>query len=253
MWVKKIRRGRIFSLDTKIPSQYDGINCGIGSVSLLVFLLSEQGYTMETQELGDHLRSMRLEKRLTLRQISQRTKYSISYLSQIERGQANPSIGTLHTITQALGETFASLFQADRVPGPPNSRANSVSDLPSAQVDLRSTQTSQFAVVVRKNQRKGLILPWSVFEQQLLSPDLNRKIEFLWTKIPPGTRSGLYQHEGEECGVIVEGTLVFRIGRDTFTLDKGDSIYFDSSNPHEFENQSNETVETIWAITPPSF
>jgi mannose-6-phosphate isomerase-like protein (cupin superfamily) len=108
-------------------------------------------------------------------------------------------------------------------------------------------------VVVRKNQRKGLILPGNAFEQQLLSPDLNRKIEFLWTRIPPGTKSGIYEHQGEECGVIIRGTLVFRVGTETFTLNSGDSIYFDSSRPHEFENQSNETVETIWAITPPSF
>lgn len=123
----------------------------------------------------------------------------------------------------------------------------------SDQVNSHFRHSSRFTAVVRKDQRKGLILPGTSFEQHLLGPDLNRKIEFLWTYVPSGTKSGVYQHQGEECGVIIKGTLVFRVGGETFTLHAGDSIYFDSSNPHEFENESKDTVETIWAITPPSF
>jgi len=208
---------------------------------------------MESRDLGDLIRSLRLRKRLTLRQLAERTNYSTSYLSQIERGRANPSIGTLHTVTQSLGETFASLFQTERNPTSSNNNTNHLVSWAKSQTDLHSPQSSRFAKVVHKNERKGLVLPGNTFEQQLLSPDLHRKIEFLWTRIPSGTRSGIYQHEGEECGVVLKGTLEFRIGSETFTLKAEDSIYFDSSTPHEFENKSNETVETIWAITPPSF
>ena len=107
--------------------------------------------------------------------------------------------------------------------------------------------------MVRRDQRKGLILPGQSHEQELLSPDLNRKIEFLWTRIPPGTKTGVYQHEGEECGVILKGSLWTRVGEEEFTLNVGDSIYFKGSFPHQFENRGDKSVETTWAITPPSF
>ena len=68
---------------------------------------------MNNQDLGDTIRSLRLRKRLTLQQVSEQTNYSTSYLSQIERGRANPFIATLQTITQAMGEAFASLFQPE--------------------------------------------------------------------------------------------------------------------------------------------
>ncbi len=245
--------GKKIFLDTGKGNHYHASHCRVVFIAFVDWLHGTEGYRMESHDLGYVLRSMRLEKRLTLRQMSERTNYSISYLSQIERGRANPSIGTLHTITQALGETFASLFQAERSAVPRNATVTPAPTSANSQVNSHFPHPSQFTAVVRKNQRKGLILPGTSFEQQLLSPDLSRKIEFLWTHIPSGTKSGVYQHQGEECGVIIKGTLVFRIGGETFTLNAGDSIYFDSSNPHEFENNGDETVETIWAITPPSF
>jgi len=152
----------------------------MAALGSICFLHERLEYEMESCDLGDILRAMRLEKRLTLQQLSDLTNYSTSYISQIERGQANPSIGTLHTITQALGETFASLFRAER-----NSASlNASPSLPNNQADLHLPRPSRFVEVVRKNQRKGLILPGNTFEQQLLGPDLNRKIEFLWTYGP---------------------------------------------------------------------
>ncbi len=251
--MKKMNHNKKIFLDRGKDNDYYALGCRWVSVAFLYWLRDTERCGMEPYDLGYILRSMRLEKRLTLKQVSERSNYSVSYISQIERGQANPSVGTLQTITQALGETFASLFQTERSSAPPHAHTISAQGSTSDQVNSHFRHSSRVTAVVRKDQRKGLILPGTSYEQQLLGPDLNRKIEFLWTRISPGLKTGVYQHQGEECGVIIKGTLVCRVGGETFTLHAGDSIYFDSSNPHEFENESKETVETIWAITPPSF
>jgi transcriptional regulator with XRE-family HTH domain len=208
---------------------------------------------MNNQDLGDTIRSLRLRKRLTLQQVSEQTNYSTSYLSQIERGRANPSIATLQTITQAMGEAFASLFQPEVIESIPDTHVIGSQDPDNRGSGGASVRENRFVTVVRKDQRKGLILPGNTYEQQLLSPDLKRRIEFLWTRIPSGTKTGVYQHEGEECGVILKGSLWVRVGDEEFTLNTGDSIYFYSSAPHGFENRGDEMVETIWVVTPPSF
>lgn len=61
-----------------------------------------------------------------------------------------------------------------------------------------------------------------------------------------------YTHEGEECGVIIQGRLEFTIGNQTCILEEGDSIYFDASIPHRWRNDGKKDVHVVWAVTPPT-
>ena len=42
----------------------------------------------------------------------------------------------------------------------------------------------------------------------------------------------LTTHEGQECDLVLKGTLKVQVGEHTEILHEGDSIYYDSSNPH---------------------
>ncbi len=109
--------------------------------------------------------------------------------------------------------------------------------------------------LVKRDRRKMMRMPGCDFEYFLLSPDLNRKIEFLLTIGGPGQSSGLdfFSHDGEECGIVVKGKVEFTIGGEKYIMEEGDSIYFSSSIPHSWKNVGETPVELIWAITPPSF
>ena len=61
-------------------------------------------------KLGDHLRSIRKEHKLTLKDLSQRADLSVPYLSDIERGVVNPSIETVQKVAKAYDMTFKDLF-----------------------------------------------------------------------------------------------------------------------------------------------
>jgi len=62
--------------------------------------------------LGPRLHAIRKTRGLTLDELSERCGISKSMLSQIERGQANPTFGTLWNITQSLGLELADLVEA---------------------------------------------------------------------------------------------------------------------------------------------
>ena len=53
-------------------------------------------------DLGDKIKSERLNKNLKQKELAVRAGISISYMSDIERGRTNPSVQTLKKISDAL-------------------------------------------------------------------------------------------------------------------------------------------------------
>lgn len=163
--------------------------------------------------------------------LAKRARVSAGLISQIERGRANPSFNTLSKLAGALGLRIGDLLLD------PND------DLGSARM------------VVRKNERKRLQAGQSGLVYELLTPDLQRSLEVLRTRVPPGFRneSRPFQHAGEECVHLMTGTLEVTVGDDHFRLEEGDSITYDPSRPHWWHNSAEDAAVIIGAVTPPSF
>lgn len=62
-------------------------------------------------QIGEKIRAVRKEKNLTLDQLAKLSGVSKSMLSQIERGQANPTFGTLWNLTQSFGMDIYELIE----------------------------------------------------------------------------------------------------------------------------------------------
>ena len=66
--------------------------------------------------LGQRLREARREANLTLQQLSQTSGYSVTHLSQDERGHACPTIGALRKISQAIGKDIRGVLELSPLP-----------------------------------------------------------------------------------------------------------------------------------------
>jgi transcriptional regulator with XRE-family HTH domain len=64
----------------------------------------------ETSALGAQVRALRRERGLTLKALGQRAGLSHPFLSQVERGLAQPSLGSVSRIAEALGVPVAHLW-----------------------------------------------------------------------------------------------------------------------------------------------
>src|SRR3954471_20463815 len=62
------------------------------------------------QVVGDTLRAMRMRQRRTLREVSATARVSLGYLSEVERGQKEPSSELLAAICGALDVELSELF-----------------------------------------------------------------------------------------------------------------------------------------------
>ncbi len=198
---------------------------------------SETSPSEKSVSLGAKIREYRKAQELTLTELAKQCNISPSFLSQIERDQANPSIATLHVIAEVFGRPLAAFFER---PGQNHSYQQ---------------PTETLAKVVRADQRKILTYPGSGIRNELLSPDLKRDIQMMRVVIPPGADTGDIPlvHEGEECGFVLQGQVEIWVGDEHYILGPGDAIYQSSTIPHRSRNSGDVDVIIVVAITPPSF
>ena len=180
------------------------------------------------RDIGKNIRRLRKEKGLTLSGMAERCRCSSSLISQIETGAVNPSLSTLKQVSDALGITIASLFTAG-----PNSE-NAIFSLMKAQE--RKSLTTQEGVTF-----------------QLLSRKIDFPCEFILNEWPPGASTGkdAYTHEGEECGLLLEGKLDIEIDGQTYHMKPGDTITLKSSAPHRIWNPGKKRAVAVWVNTTP--
>ena len=179
--------------------------------------------------LGAKIRQRRSELNLSLGDLSARTSLTPSFLSQVERDMAEPSITSLRKIAEAL-EVPIFYFLLDAETHRP---------------------------VVRKSERRVLELTASGVTYELLSPPdfVGRSMEVVITRMRPGVVGGA--HPGtpppEELILVRPGEAVVRVADEEHELATGDSIYFHSSIPHQIRNSGEGELEILAAITPPAF
>lgn len=178
-------------------------------------------------KIGSKIRDLRQSKNITIEKLAGKTGLSLGLVSQIERELVSTSVASLWKISKALEVPIAYFFDEEQ----------------------------KESKIVRKENRKKIILPNSKITYEMLSPNLNRKMEVLLITIKPGEcdSDDLISHEGEECGFIIKGRMKVKLGTEEYHLDEEDSIYFDSTTPHRFVNESDLECISIWTMTPPSF
>lgn len=201
--------------------------------------------------LGANIRRQRKRRALTLKQLAERTGLSVSFLSEMERGLAQPSMASLRKVAQALGTSLLTFEEPYRPQGEPSEALS----YPAGRVRAGESYIQE-AKVVRAGQRKKISYPERPGFYELLTPDLNRRLEVLYIRMEPGFESGpeaVVDPPGEKCLVILSGRLSFTVAGAEHLLDAGDSISYPADAPLQFKVLGEETVETILVITPPGF
>jgi transcriptional regulator with XRE-family HTH domain len=176
------------------------------------------------QSLGKRLRALRKEEGLTLVQLGQRVGLSASYLSQIERSVTMPSLARLTAIASALDVEVRYFFEED----------------------------ASSPCVVRSNQGKRLGSTADAMVE-LLSADLtDKQIQPYCLVCQPGaSRNQPPTHPGEEFGFVLTGQLTVTVGEETFVLKAGDSIHYQTLQPHSWRNEGDKVCIAVWAVSPP--
>ena len=182
----------------------------------------------EVLRLGMHIKSKRAELGLSLRDLAATTGLSATFLSNLERGIANPTLDSLRKVSNALNTPILYMANTYREATP----------------------------VVRKNERRHLNLSNGHVRYEILTPTLNKKMVLFQGRVTEEDGNivvGPLTEPTEECLVMLTGRINICISGQTYELEVGDSIYFEGRNLEGINVVGAEEATYISAITPPVF
>jgi len=183
--------------------------------------------------LGQKIKTLRQRKGLSLQQMADKSSLSVPLLSQIESEVVAPPVATLLKISRALNVNIGYFFQEE--------------------------ESGKRAVIVRKNERKQVFRrihedPSKVgyYYESLAYPKADKHMEPFQVQFEVKKKEDLifFNHKGEEFVFLLEGQLECNYEDETFILDPGDSLYFDSGFPHAFRavgKKSALAIDVIYA------
>lgn len=181
-----------------------------------------------SRHLGATIRQLRLDHHLTIAEVAERAGISRGMLSKIENSQAATSLETLEQLANALGVTMAKLFQHYNLP---RGAAQLVKKGEGMEVVRRGTRVGHTYQLLAYDQG-----PYKTFEPFLIS------LEDSLEQFPA------FEHPGTEFIHMLEGTLEYRVGEETFVLNSGDSLTFRGEVPHRPENLISTPIKFLSII-----
>lgn len=174
-------------------------------------------------DLGSKIRTIRSQKRLSLKELADQTGLTISFLSQVERDLVSPSIKSLKEIARALNIKVGSLFEEE-------------------QKEL---------VFIKKCRRKRFIDIESKSSYEILASGLlniSMKPLLYTLKVRGQMEREPQPHEKEEFGMIVKGKVELLRNKEKFIMEEGDSVYFVSTKPYRLRNIGKGNAVLLWVV-----
>ncbi|MHB8398962.1 MAG: helix-turn-helix domain-containing protein [Candidatus Limnocylindrales bacterium] len=166
--------------------------------------------------IGPQVKRLRLERGLTLAQVSAKSGLNVGYLSQIENDKASPSLEALAALADGI-DVPMTWFLLD-IATPPK--------------------------VVRANERRSWNGPGGALVDEV-DGGIPRDIRIIRTRSAPGMSTGLHAHGGDEHHVVLSGRVRLSQGDHVMELGPGDYLLWDATIPHDAETIGDEPAELL--------
>ena len=187
---------------------------------------------LSSYDLGSKLRRLRLKKKVALVDLGKHTGLSASLLSQLENGKMVPTLPTLARIAMVFDVGLDHFF-ADRK----NQKLFAIS---------RGSDRIRFP------ERPDTPNPSYFFECLAFSAH-EKTLQAYLADFPPkdDPAVSLHFHDGSEFLFVIEGSIGIQFQGEEHVLRAGDSVYFDSSEPHGYRGLAKATAKGLVITAPP--
>ncbi len=175
--------------------------------------------------VGQRLRDLRTERGWSIRVLAERSGLNVNTFSLIENGKTSPSVSTLQQIAAALEVPITAFFEV-------NLPKNSV-----AHITARQRPRLAFAHGVLEDLGAGLT---------------NRAVEPFVVTLEPHASSGdtPIVHTGFEFVFCLQGCMTYHVEDQSYRLEPGDSLVFESYLPHRWQNDDDRPAQAILVLYP---
>ncbi len=162
--------------------------------------------------IGRQVRIFRKRLNLTVANVARQAQLSSGMLSKIENGLTSPSLATLEALANALHVPLTALFRGHE----------------EQQRDVTVVRAGEGLPIERRGSGAG-------HQYQLLGHTIGKpySIEPYLITISDETEVfPVFQHAGTEIIYMLEGKITYRHSDKTYTLESGDSMFFDAEASH---------------------
>lgn len=177
----------------------------------------------DEKEICARIKKIRLSQNITIEKLASLTNFTKGYISQIENSEKAPPISTLTKIATALNIDPVFLLTGEE----------------------KKDKDIKFELI-KKNERKEIGSSGDslgYLYESLAYRSFGKHMEP--TLITVYDQTGELQHEGEEFAYVLEGKAKLFYGNETYILEEGDSIYYDSSITHWCERIGSKPLKVI--------
>jgi len=181
-------------------------------------------------EIGNRIRNLRKEKKLTLKKLAKVSGIALATLSRIETCKMTGTVRSHQAIASALGLSLPQLYSDVETKHKP--------------VDFQP-QGSRTDIFVHNEKASFDMLTSKVLSKKMMPVMLKITLggETSIEELPPQTEKFVY---------ILSGTCQAVVGSNLYTLKKDETLYFDASIKHNFKNIGSEHMHAISITTPPT-
>lgn len=176
----------------------------------------------QNEQIGARIKACRIQKGLTLKQLSELVDLSVGFLSQAERGLATISLNSLYRLATEFGVDVSFFFD-------------------------NTESEKRDAFVVRGYERNCLrVTPEFIYYS--LCPDTQHSAIFteIYELRPGAGRSeDFFQNKQEEYLYVLEGVLNAWVNDSAYTLYPGDSMWIPSNYRHKWRNETPHIVKLL--------
>lgn len=207
---------------------------------IIVELVEEVPADIQLKVMADRIREARLARGLTLQEVAEKSGTSPAHLSQIERGRSVPSVGVMLDISHALTLAPDYFFRHEeplegtgggRVVQPRNAFAS----------EWRSTPESP---AIHDSADHPLGVTW----QELACGGNSVQVLRLHLDVGMSADEGGSGEDGQECGTVLQGTLLVELTDSKHVLETGSSVTYDRRALCRLLNVGRVPVVGVWTI-----
>ena len=183
--------------------------------------------------VGKKIQGIRESKNLSIEEISERSGLSAEQIQSIENDQYLPSLGPLIKIARALGVRLGTFRDDNDDLGPVVCRA-------ADRERDRSISFSNDATEARQN----------MIYHSLAKQKAGRHMEPFVIDVQPSEDKDfkLSAHEGEEFIYVMSGEVEIDYGKETYSLQEGDSIFYDSIVKHHVHGAPGKSAKILAVV-----
>lgn len=174
----------------------------------------------QNEQIGAKIKACRVQKGLTLKQLSELVDLSVGFLSQAERGLATISLNSLYRLATEFGVDVSSFFDSSE-----------------------GEKADNF--VVRSYERNCLrVTPEFIYYALCPDPQHSAIFPEIYELRPgAGKNETVFQNKQEEYLYVIEGVLHAWINESEYTLYPGDSMWIPSNYKHKWRNETPHIVK----------